>query len=356
MLLKIRSVSRWGVCRSGASIVSRCMVLYHLRLCQRHCRMAEQFPLPRAWRGQNGFPSDKGRALEAPSADTVAEGQCMPLHIMLIVLGAAALHATWNALIKAGTDTFLATVLIVTCAGAWGGVTLPFRPLPAPACWPYLLTSVAIHFAYFSCIALAYRQGDLSYAYPLMRGTAPLLTAVAGVVLVREPLSAGGMLGIALLSLGILLLAGETLWAGTLPPRATVFALANAVVISTYTLVDGFGVRRSGDAASYIAWLLVLSALGLLSFVLTTRRRALRLHFQAYWKHGLLGGLCTMLSYGLALWAMTYASVALVAALRETSVIFATLIGTVSLKEHFGMARAMAVLLVTAGATAMRLL
>ena len=280
----------------------------------------------------------------------------MPLHILLIVLGAAALHATWNALIKAGSDTFLATVLIVTGAGIWGGLTLPFRPLPAAPCWPYLLASVAIHFAYFACLAGAYRQGEFSYAYPLMRGTAPLLTTAVAVVVLQEPLSPGGMLGIALLSLGILLLAGDALRARTRRPAPTVFALANALVISAYTLVDGLGVRRSGDPASYIAWLLFLSALGLLSFVLVRRRGALGLHIRAYWKQGLLGGLCTMLSYGLALWAMTHASVPLVAALRETSVIFATLIGTVSLKEHFGLARALAALLVTAGATAMRLL
>jgi drug/metabolite transporter (DMT)-like permease len=228
--------------------------------------------------------------------------------------------------------------------------------VPAAACWPYLLASVAIHFAYFFCLARAYRQGDLSYAYPLMRGTAPLVTAGAAVLLLQEPLSPGGMLGIALLSLGILLLAGDVLRAGTWHPAPTVFALANAVVISAYTLVDGLGVRRSGDAAGYIAWLLFLSALGLLSAVLVTHRHALGRHIQTYWKQGLLGGLCTMLSYGLALWAMTHAPVALVAALRETSVIFATLIGTVSLKERFGMARALAVLLVTAGAVAMRLL
>jgi drug/metabolite transporter (DMT)-like permease len=275
---------------------------------------------------------------------------------MLMVLGAAALHATWNALIKAGSDKFLDMALIVTGAGVCAGLVLPFRALPAPASWPYLCTSVAIHFAYFTCVALAYRQGDLSYAYPMMRGTAPLLTAAVAALVVHEPLSPGGMLGIALLSLGILLLAGDSFWSGTRLLAPTLFALANAVVISAYTIVDGLGVRRSGDAASYVSWLLFLSALGLLSCMIVMRRPAFVLHLQAYWKQGLLGGLCTVVSYGLALWAMTHASVALVAALRETSVIFAAVIGAVSLKERFGMARYVAASMVTAGAAAMRIL
>jgi drug/metabolite transporter (DMT)-like permease len=281
----------------------------------------------------------------------------MSVQVMLVVLAAAALHATWNAMIKAGTDQVLNTVLIATGAGLLAGLTLPFRPLPEPACWPFLLASVVIHLAYFSWMALAYRYGDLSYAYPLMRGTAPLLTVAVAAWIVPEPLSWSASVGIVLLSLGILLLAREALRSGMPHRRTTLFALANAVVISTYTIVDGLGVRQAGDTASYVSWLLFLSALALLSFRLTTHPAAvLGGYLRTYWQQGVMGGLCTILAYGLSLWAMTRAPVALVAALRETSVIFAILIGAVLLQERFGRARYVATFMVTAGAAAMRIL
>jgi drug/metabolite transporter (DMT)-like permease len=273
---------------------------------------------------------------------------------MLIVLGAATLHATWNAMIKAGTDKLLDTVLITSSAGIIAAIFLPWLPLPAPASWPYLGASVAIHIGYFCCIALAYRVGDLSYVYPIMRGTAPLLTVVVAQFTVDEPLSVGSILGIGCLSLGIFTLTGDAFRTSTLQLAPTLFALANAVVIVSYTLVDGVGVRLSGHPASYVQWLFFLNAFPLLGFVLLTRARALRKRVTEAWAVGLVGGLCTMASYGLALWAMTRAPIALVAALRETSVIVATIIGAYYLHERFGIQRYVAVGLVTGGVIAMK--
>ena len=274
---------------------------------------------------------------------------------MVLVLLGAALHATWNVIIKAGSDTLLDTILVTCGAATIAALALPFVPLPEQASWPYLGTSVAIHFAYFILVALTYRTGELSYAYPIMRGSAPPLTAVVAAVTVREPLSFGAWLGIALISAGILALTGDSWRSGRFPFATAAFGLLNAVVIVAYTLVDGIGVRLSGNASSYIVWLFVLIPLPLLCLTLLTRPRAFVTQFRMRWKTGFFGGACTTASYGVALWAMTVAPIALVAALRETSVIFGTVFASLFLKERFGVVRYVAAGAVTLGAIAIKL-
>lgn len=280
----------------------------------------------------------------------------MPFHWMLVVLVAAVLHAGWNAIIKAGAEKFADTVLITFGAAFIAGLTLPWIPPPAPLSWPYLGVSVLIHFAYFSCVALVYRSGDLSYAYPIMRGLAPMLTALVASFLVDEPLSIGEKIGILLLCSGILALTSENWWSGKVGLAPTAIGLTNAVVISMYTLVDGIGIRLAGNAGSYVSWLFFLNAFPFMALALFRQRQLFTKQIKARWPTGLAGGLCTFGSYGLVLWAMTYAPIALVAALRETSVIFGTVIAAVLLKERLGPSRYIAAGLVTAGAVAMKVL
>lgn len=288
---------------------------------------------------------------------TLAKGRSvLSINLMLVVLFAAVLHATWAAIIKAGSEKFLDTVMVATGAGLVVAFALLLGPLPARASWPYLSASVAIHCGYFSLVALAFRAGDLSYVYPIMRGTAPLITGLAAIVAVKEPLTFGGWLGIVLLSLGILTLAGDAWRLGKFRFPSTAFSLANALVIASYTLVDGIGIRLSGNALSYVSWLFFLNAFPLLTLALATRPQAFWAHLKKNWGTGLLGGLCTAGSYGLSLWAMTYAPIALVAALRETSVIFATIIAAIFLNERFGANRYVAAGMVTVGAAAMKVL
>jgi len=279
----------------------------------------------------------------------------MSLAVMFLVLLGAALHATWNVIIKAGSDKQLDTLLVICGAAIVVPLALPFVPAPAKASWPYIGASVGIHFGYFTLVALAYRTGDLSYVYPIMRGSAPLLTAVVAAVTVREPLSIGAWVGIGLISAGILALTGDSWLSGRFPFASTVFGLLNAFVIVAYTIVDGLGVRLSGYAPSYILWLFLLIPLPLLSFTLLTRPRAFRTQFRLRWKAGFFGGLCTAASYGLALWAMTFVPIALVAGLRETSVIFGTVFASLFLKERFGGVRYVAAGLVTVGGVAIKL-
>ena len=274
----------------------------------------------------------------------------MSLDVMAIVLFAAALHAGWNALVRASAEKFQDTVLIVLGAGAWTAFLLPLAPLPAVASWPYLAASVLIHIAYFSLVAFSYRSGELSFVYPLMRGSAPALSAVAAALLINESPSPGGWAGILLISCGVLVLAGDSLRSGTFRTAPALFALTNAGVIVVYTLVDGQGARLSGHAFSYTGWMFLLTAPLLLAISAAGRGREVLQRLQSGWGRGLLGGACTLASYGLALWAMTQAPIALIAALRETSVVFAAIIAAYCLKEPITPLRYASIFTVTAGA------
>lgn len=273
---------------------------------------------------------------------------------MTAVLFAALLHAAWNAIVKSGSDKFLDTVLVACGAAVISAATLSFLPLPAAASWPYIVASAIIHLVYFALVAAAYRTGDLSYAYPVMRGTAPLLTALVAGFFIVERLSPGGWGGVLLISTGILLLAANQWYRGHFHLPQTLFALGNAAVICIYTLVDGIGTRLSGNSFSYVGWMLVLDAAMLAAFVFARYGGAARRHLRARWHVGIGGGLCTWASYAIVLWAMTRAPVALVAALRETSVIFGTVFAAVLLKEKFGNARYAAAFLVCAGAVLLK--
>ncbi len=277
----------------------------------------------------------------------------MSLAVSFAVLLAALLHASWNALIKGGRDVLLDTSAIVVGAGV---VAIPFLfvvPVPARESWPFIAASVTIHLAYYYLLVAAYRVGDLSLVYPLMRGVAPLLTAVLGVALLGEVPSAFGWAGMLAISGGVFLLAYRAL--GHAPSRAAIgFALTNAAVIAAYTLVDGTGARRAGDAWGYIVWLFVLDMLPFSLFMLVTRRMQFVSFLRANALRGLAGGALSAGAYAISVWAMTRAPVALVASLRETSVLFATLLGARLLRERLTARRWAGVAAVVAGVLALK--
>lgn len=280
----------------------------------------------------------------------------MSFVIMLVVLFSALLHAAWNAFIKSGDNKLAETTLLVTGAGVIAALILPFVQAPARPSWPYLAASVAIHCAYFSLVALAYRTGDLSFAYPMMRGSAPLFTAFLTVWVLGEPVGAGGWLGILLLCAGILCLAREGWRSAKGQRHALAFALLNAAVIVAYTVVDGIGARASENAWSYVLWLFFLNMFPFLAIGFATQAKAILSAPAGGWLKGCAGGLCSVCAYGLVLFAMTRAPIALVAALRETSVLIGTALGALLLKERFGPGRWFAAALITAGAVAMKVL
>jgi drug/metabolite transporter (DMT)-like permease len=274
---------------------------------------------------------------------------------MAVVLLGAVLHAAWNTLVRRAADKLLDTVLIICGAGMITAVLLPALPLPATESWPYLAASVLIHVIYFALVALAYHGAELSFAYPVMRGSAPVLSAVAVALLLNETPTAGGWLGILLVSGGVLLLATDAWRSGKLRKGPTLLALANAGVIAIYTLVDGQGARLSGHAFSYTGWMFLLTAMLLFGIALALKGRRMINHVRHGWQRGLLGGASTLASYGLALWAMTQAPIALVAALRETSVVFAAIMAALFLAEPVTRLRAVSIIIVAAGAVAIKI-
>lgn len=275
----------------------------------------------------------------------------MSLLVFCVILFAAALHAVWNAIVKAGSDTLLTTILVASAGGVIGLLTLPFLPPVAPAAWPYLAISAVLELAYYSLVAAAYRHDDLSRTYPLMRGTPPLLVALVSSLALGIGLSLVGWLGIALVSIGLLSL---TLGGTRGTKRGVTLAMVNALVIASYTLVDGFGVRVSGSPAAYVMWLFVLTAVPLAAWAIARRPDFLP-YARRNWHLGLAGGIGTLASYGLVLWAMTEAPIPLVAALRETSILFGTAIAVLVLKEHVTRRRLLAILVIAAGAAVLKI-
>ncbi|HYG54994.1 MAG TPA: DMT family transporter [Burkholderiales bacterium] len=278
----------------------------------------------------------------------------MPVEVTLAVLAAALAHASWNAMIKSSRDVLLDMTLITFLAGV---VVLPllfFVPAPDRASWPYLAGSVALHIGYYFAVVGAYRAGDLSHGYPIMRGVAPVLTSVSAAVLLNEFPGPLVWLGIALICGGVLSL-GLVGFHWRDSRRSTAWALANAVIIAAYTLVDAAGVRLSGNPAGYVLWLFAIDALPFPFIVLLMKRNELVVYARRFWLRGLVGAVLSAGAYGVALWAMTRAPVAAVAALRETSVVFAALIGAWLLKEGHVRPRIAGAVTVAAGVVALRL-
>ena len=274
--------------------------------------------------------------------------------VLAAVLFGALLHAGWNALVKSSSDKALDTALLSLMGSvAVLPVVLLAGPAP-PAAWPWIAASVAIHLAYYTLLASAYRYGELGLTYPLMRGTAPMLVALASVAAFGEHLSALAWGGILAVSCGVLALG---LSARTIDsPRAIGFALANALVIALYTVADAHGVRAAGNALQYVATLFLFNGLPFGLLVFARRGHAVVLPYaRRRAPLALVGAAASAGSYGIALWAMTQAPVATVAALRETSVLFAALLGTWLLKEAFTVRRAVGTAAILAGVVALRL-
>ena len=278
--------------------------------------------------------------------------------VVLAVLFGALLHASWNALIKAGNDKALDTALVHLMGAVVALPLMMWVGLPPAAAWPFIAASLVIHIGYYIALVGAYQHGDLGLTYPIMRGFAPLLVALGSGVFIGELPSAASWVGIVGITVGVALVGlahpGEALH----HRKALAFAFANAGIIAMYTLVDGRGVRESGEALRYVMLLFVLDGIAYPLLVWLRRdaqgRRDIVAYARQRWPVATLGGSASIGSYAIALWAMTRAPVASVAALRETSVLFAALLGTLLLKEPFGLQRALGTGVIVAGVMALR--
>jgi drug/metabolite transporter (DMT)-like permease len=242
--------------------------------------------------------------------------------------------------------------MVTTAAAGVAAASLPFLTAPASASRPYAACSALLQIAYFLLVARTYEVTDMSQSYPLMRGTAPLLVALVSTFRVGDSLSLAAWVGVIGISAGIL---GMTLGSGSGHRKGIYLAVLNAVIIAGYTWVDGAGVRRSGSPAAYTLWVFLLTGLPFAIWSVTRRRAVFIPYFARHWRVGLVGGVGATVSYGLALWAMTLAPVAVVAALRETSILFGALIAGLVLKEHIGARRIIAACIIASGAAVLRL-
>jgi drug/metabolite transporter (DMT)-like permease len=280
----------------------------------------------------------------------------MSLSFAAIVLLAAVLHAIWNAIVKTGKDRMLTLTLVIGAGSVMAAMVLPFIEPPDPKSWPYLLLSTVLHTAYYFLLIRAYHYGDLSLVYPVSRGSAPLLVAFGAAAFFSEVPTSMELAGLILASLGIAAFALERKKGEKWDYRPFLYGLAIAAFVSAYTLADGIGVRLSGNPLSFIIWLFFVYALPLVFSSLIFKRREfipyLRMH---WWRTGVIGGGMCAIAYALVVWALMSAPMAHVSAMRETSVVFAALIGMFALGESFGPRRIIAALMVTAGLIIMQL-
>ena len=276
------------------------------------------------------------------------------LPVTFAVLGGALLHAGWNTMLKSSADKQLDTVAIAVGAGLAGFAVAPFLQPPSVESLPWLAASTVVHIVYFVLLAGAYRWGDISFTYPIMRGGGPVMVALAGAAAFGEILTLAQTAGVLLICTGILSFAIVRAADRKAFRRALAFALGNAAIIAAYTLIDAKGARASGSPVAYTMWFFAANGVALYLYGGLRRGAEVPRYLAANWKRMAVGAVCTTGSYAIALWAMTKAPVALVACLRETSVIFVALIGAFFLGERFTGRRIFATVCVLLGLFALR--
>ena len=281
-------------------------------------------------------------------------GVWMSFGVLLAVLGAALLHATWNALIKVGSSKLGGMMILSLTEIPIGLAVAATRPFPAPEVWPWVFAAGCTHFAYKFFLTYAYDRGDLSRVYPIARGAAPMIVALVGAATLADAVSAFEYAGIIVLGAGIVLMARGVFSRGE-ERRLLPYALGSALATATYTMIDGLGVRVSGDAAAYVAWVFVADGLIFSTGMLALRGAAIIPRDRRSWGLASAASAASYAAYAVSIWAMTLAPIAVVAALRETSILFAVLIGWLVFKEPMDRGKIVAAGLIVAGVMLTRL-
>ncbi|MFT4151635.1 MAG: DMT family transporter [Paracoccaceae bacterium] len=272
----------------------------------------------------------------------------MSLGVLLAVLGAAFLHALWNALIKVGESRVGGMVILSMAEVPIGLAIAMVRPWPNPEAWKWVIAAGCTHFAYKFFLTYAYDRGDLSRVYPLARGAAPMIVALVGAFVLNDAISGRQYGAIALLGAGIALMA-RGVFMGNENRKLIPYALGSACATATYTMFDGIGARASGDAVGYVAWVFVADGLIFTLGMLALRGRSVLPPWGRAWAVGTFASAASYGAYAVSIWAMTIAPIAVVAALRETSILFAVLIGWLVFGERMTGEKALAALVIVAG-------
>lgn len=278
----------------------------------------------------------------------------MSVAVLLAVLGAAFLHALWNALIRIGTSRIGAMVILSVMEIPMGLAVVLMRPLPPVEVIPWVLAAGCAHFGYKFFLAHAYEVGDLSRVYPIARGAAPMMAAIAGLFLLADAVRPIEYVGIAVLGLGILTMARGVFTDGE-SRRLLPFAFGSAMATASYTLIDGMGARVSGDAIAYVGWIYVVDGILFAVGMVALKGRGVLGGGARAWTTGAAASVASYGAYAISVWAMTVAPIALVAALRETSILFAVLIGWLIFGERMTPNKALAAALIVGGVILTRL-
>ncbi|MBM3565196.1 MAG: EamA family transporter [Alphaproteobacteria bacterium] len=267
----------------------------------------------------------------------------MDLTVFGMVFIAAFLHAVWNALVKIQGDRLVVMALISGSSGLVCLAALPIVGFPEPEAWPYIFLALVLHNAYYLFLVVAYRHGDLSHVYPIARGSAPLAVALISVGLLDETLTRNGMVAVSFIGLGLISLALSRDRRGSFNIRPYAYALGTGLFIALYTVVDGIGARAAGNPHAYTFWLFAIDGLPLPLLVLVLKKRETLKVVKENWRIGLPAGIIALVATWIVIWAMTLAPIAYVSALRETSIVFAVIIGVVFLKERLDIRRLIAI-------------
>ncbi len=278
----------------------------------------------------------------------------MTTTVFLVVIAAALLHALWNALLKSGDDKFVGMCAVMLGQAPLAILAALVCPLPRMESLPYLLVGVILHLGYQIFLTLAYRIGDLSQVYPIARGVAPLIVAAVSVGALGVALSLPEIAGIAMIGIGIISLALVRRQSGQRNPAAAILALITGCFIAAYSLVDGMGARVSGSPIGFYGWLALGSSIGFAMAMLLWRPEVVRVALATQKRRGLLGGSASFVAFAMIMWAFTQAPIALVTALRETSIVFALLLGVFILRERLDLAKVISTVLTLAGAALLR--
>ena len=278
----------------------------------------------------------------------------MTLPILFAVLGSAFLHALWNSLVKVGTSRLGAMIALTLWGVPIGLVITALRPLPGIEVLPWLAGSLVAHFFYMFFLSSAYERGDLSRVYPIARGTAPLLVALVSGFVLTDTITLPQFTGVFVLALGVLLMA-QGVFGSNENRRLIPFALGSALATACYTLTDGQGARVAGDAVGFVAWTLTLNGLTFPPIMLLWKGPSILPRHPRVWIVGGFAAAASFVAYAISVWAMTVAPIALVAALRETSILFAVLIGWLAFGEKMTRGKALAALMIVLGVVVTRL-
>lgn len=278
----------------------------------------------------------------------------MENHVFVAVLLAAFLHAGWNSVIKVGLDRVSTVLLLALVQAVIALPILPFIAQPAMESWPWIVAAAVLHAGYKLFLVKAYANADLSQAYPLARGTAPLIVTVFSTLFLGARFEPMAVIAVGAISAGILLMAAKGAATGVMRGKALFYALGTAAFTASYTLVDGIGARIAGTPSGFVLWMAIGDAAIMAALAVSRRGAAAFGALLPAWKTGFAAGAMSLASYWIAVWAFTEAPIALVAALRESSILFALLIGVVLLREPVNKWRWTSAILIGAGVALMK--